>query len=321
MEIEPKVTVIIPVYNVEKYIGKTIISLINQTFKDMEIILVNDDTPDDSIGVAEKILKKNKQKYLVINKENQGLGEARNTGLLNARGKYVYFLDSDDVILPSAMEKLVNIAEENKLDFVFSRYQMVKVNDEFKESNYKDTFELYSREKLQALFLKRKKIILASGTLFNKKWLNDNSLYFEGVRYSEDQLFIWKSLLYMDNAGYCNLCLYNYLVRPGSIMRSTPIEQIVNSYHFFVDMQNKYRDYEKVSRKTKKYLLSRWVLGALHAFAKSNGTDNQYKELYYQIHGRENLKRLLFFPNAKIRIIALLALLYGNKSYKIFKKI
>lgn len=104
-EYEPKISVIIPVYNVEKYIRQCLESVINQTYKNLEIIIVNDGTKDNSMKIVEEYLSDERIK--IINKENGGLSSARNRGMEEATGEYIYFLDSDDWIELNTIEILV----------------------------------------------------------------------------------------------------------------------------------------------------------------------------------------------------------------------
>ena len=114
----PKVSVIVPVYNVEKYIERCIKTLITQTLSDIEIIFVDDGSKDNSKKIIEKYLKlyPNKLKYLY--KENGGLSSARNYGIPYAKGEYIAFLDSDDYIEPTMYEEMYNTAQKEKSDMV-----------------------------------------------------------------------------------------------------------------------------------------------------------------------------------------------------------
>lgn len=112
---EIKVSVIIPVYNVEKYIYECIMSVCRQTLKEIEIICVNDGSPDKSMDIISQIAEKD-NRIVIVNKENGGLSSARNAGFMVAKGEYVYFLDSDDYILNDTLETLYQIASENQLD-------------------------------------------------------------------------------------------------------------------------------------------------------------------------------------------------------------
>ena len=104
-----KVSVIVPVYNVEKYIKKCLDSLVNQTLEDIEIVVINDGSPDNSQKIIDKYVKKYPDKVKSYIKQNGGLGSARNYGIEKAMGKYLCFVDSDDYINLDALEKLYNI--------------------------------------------------------------------------------------------------------------------------------------------------------------------------------------------------------------------
>ena len=113
-----KVSVIVPVYNVEKFIGKCLDSLVNQTLKDIEIIVVNDGTKDNSQEIIDKYVKKYPDKVKSFIKENGGLSSARNFGIEKAKGEYISFVDSDDWLNDDALEKMYNKAKKDKSDIV-----------------------------------------------------------------------------------------------------------------------------------------------------------------------------------------------------------
>lgn len=118
-----KVSIIVPVYNVEKYVERCLNSLVNQTYKNIEIIIVNDGSTDNSKEICEKF-ENNDKRIKLINKDNQGLGMARNTGLEYITGEYVLFVDSDDYVEKNLVEIVYTIAKENDCDFVrFHNYR------------------------------------------------------------------------------------------------------------------------------------------------------------------------------------------------------
>lgn len=121
MENQPLVSVIVPIYNVEKYLEQCIISIVHQTYKNLEIILVNDGSPDNSLEICNKWSSKD-QRIKVIDKENGGLSDARNTGLREAVGEYVSFVDSDDWISINMIENMVKEMEEKSADLVVANY-------------------------------------------------------------------------------------------------------------------------------------------------------------------------------------------------------
>ncbi|EQB88375.1 hypothetical protein M918_04335 [Clostridium sp. BL8] len=128
-----KISVIIPVYNVEKYITKTMESLISQTLKEFELILVDDGSKDSSIELAEGILKGSHINYRVIKKVNEGVSRARNTGIDIAQGTYIYFLDSDDYIEDTLLEKMYHCAQKERAQVVFCGY--THISDEVEHNS------------------------------------------------------------------------------------------------------------------------------------------------------------------------------------------
>jgi len=118
MDFMPKVSVIIPVYNVENYIEKCLNSVLNQTLKEIEIIIVNDGSKDSSKQKIEKYLEKHENKIIYLEKENGGLSDARNYGIGYAKGEYIAFLDSDDYIEPTMYEEMYKKAKEENSDMV-----------------------------------------------------------------------------------------------------------------------------------------------------------------------------------------------------------
>lgn len=113
-----KVSIIVPVYNVEKFIRKCLDSLVNQTLKDIEVIVVNDGSPDNSQKIIDEFVKKYPKKVKSFIKENGGQGTARNLGLKHAKGEYISFVDSDDYLSTDALEKMYNIAKKENSDIV-----------------------------------------------------------------------------------------------------------------------------------------------------------------------------------------------------------
>ena len=125
------VSVIIPVYNVEKYIEKCVTSVLEQTFDDFEIIVVIDGSTDGSEAKARKLQEENPGKIIIINQENKGLGGARNTGIINARGEYLLFVDSDDYIEKELLADATKIIESENSDIVFFDFNYVDENGAF----------------------------------------------------------------------------------------------------------------------------------------------------------------------------------------------
>ena len=120
----PLVSVIVPVYNVEKTLARCLESICGQSYQNLEIIVVNDDSPDGSLAICEQFRAKD-PRVVVISKENEGLSLTRNAGMRTAHGKYLQFVDSDDYIEPTFTARMVEAAEKNYADLVIAPYWMV----------------------------------------------------------------------------------------------------------------------------------------------------------------------------------------------------
>jgi glycosyltransferase involved in cell wall biosynthesis len=317
---KPFISVIIPVYETEMYIENTIESLASQSFKEFEVILVDDQTPDNAIHKAEYKLSQNNISFTTIHQQNSGLGVSRNNGVKYAKSMWLLFLDSDDILQPDTFELMKNAISSNKdVNFIFTDYQRVLLGDEFKIANSDNGVICFEKNEIQDGFLMRNQVILAPGTLFNKNWYLSKSLLFKKIPYSEDQLFIWELLLETDKALKIQKASYNYLQRPGSIMNASKYTDIIKGYSEFKNLQEKYICSEKSTELTKKYLLSRWVIGILHSGARLI-SKNEYKQLFENLEGRKHSKNMLGFPSIKMRIIAFTLLVFPNISYWVFRK-
>lgn len=147
------VSVVLPIYNVEKYLNRCVKSVVNQSYKDLEIILVDDGSPDKCSEICENWAKKD-SRIKVVHKENAGLGYARNTGIENATGEYICFFDSDDYIALDTIEKTYNLAGKEKADIVVFGFYNVKPNGEIGKAVIPKTEKVtYSGKEVQDVFL------------------------------------------------------------------------------------------------------------------------------------------------------------------------
>jgi len=207
----PYISIIVPVYNVERYIGKCIESIINQTFQNFEIIIVNDGSTDNSQHIIEGYQVTYKDRIFLYNKTNGGLGSARNFGIGKAVGDYFLFLDSDDWIEPNAIQELTNviIANPNLELCVFDFFKVVNN----KRSRHKGfTGKYITNISDRVLFTQ----VVAWNKIYKRS-------VFEKITFSNDKMFhedvptIPIILSFVTEVYYLKKSLYNYLVREGSI--------------------------------------------------------------------------------------------------------
>lgn len=210
-----KISVIVPVYKVEKYIEKCLDSLLCQTYSDIEIICVDDNTPDNSAEICKKYSMKDSRVKLVSKKQNEGLASARNTGICFASGKYIAFVDSDDWVVPDYLETLYTLLIDNDADIAQGSY--LRLTAEIMETNIEDRREEISsvtgKEALYKMFTA--KIVqpdIEYTVVWNKlysKNLIDNIRFIEGKIF-EDQYFSGRCFYNCKKVVTTNKILYFY---------------------------------------------------------------------------------------------------------------
>ena len=248
----PKVSVIVPIYNVEKYLEKCINSLLSQTLEDIQIILVNDGSKDNSGTIAKKYAKKNKDKVIYVEKENGGLSDARNYGLKYATGDFVAFLDSDDYIEKNAYEEMYNKAiEENadyvECDFIWEYPNKAKIDKQYKYQNKKEMLSFVR--------------VVAWNKLIKRSLIIEHNLEFpKGLRY-EDVEFTYKLIPYINKFAYVDKPFIHYVQREGSIAnvqneRTAEIFTVLDEVIEFYKKNNIYEEYkEELEYNYARYLL------------------------------------------------------------------
>lgn len=226
-----KVSVIVPVYGVEKYIAKCLDSLVNQTLKDIEIIVVNDGSPDNSQKIIDKYVKKYPDKVKSYIKENGGQGSARNYGLAKAKGEYIGYVDSDDFINLNMYEKLYNKAKEkDNLDVVICGAK--KIYDDNYNTAINPLFLKTNNNKTNAFFGD----VGVCNKIYKKEILLNNKLAFRENVWYEDLAFTCKVIINSQKIDFINEPLYNYLVRKGSTMNNSNINRNLEILDAFDDI-------------------------------------------------------------------------------------
>lgn len=217
---EVLISVIIPVYNLENYINKCLSSVGNQTFENIEIIVIDDGSTDNSkLVINEHVVQDNRIIY--IEKENRGVSSARNKGIEVAKGKYITFVDGDDYINPFMLEELISKAEKDLLNLVLCFHSSTSV-DFLKIEDNTITAEEYIK-----YILEGKVPRTACGILYKLEIIKNNNLYFDNdLHYGEDMLFTIKFLLLSKNkVGICPHPFYIVGQREESAIRTMNIDQ------------------------------------------------------------------------------------------------
>ena len=207
----PKVSVIVPFYNVEGYIEKCLETLVNQTLEDIEIILVNDGSKDRSIEIVNKFLEAYPEKLVYLEKENGGLSDARNYAIPYAKGEYIAFLDSDDYVEKDMYQKMYELAKKENSDMVECDFYW-----EYPDKLKKDVGVIYNGKKEML----EKVRVVAWNKLIRREILEKTEVKFpKGYRY-EDVEFTYKLVPFIEKVSFLKKPCVHYIQREGSISNS-----------------------------------------------------------------------------------------------------
>lgn len=249
-----KISVLIPFYNVEEYIEKCLDTVINQTFKDIEIICIDDKSTDDSLKIVNEYALKDSRIKIYKNDENQGVAKTRNFALNLAKGKYIYFLDSDDFIELDTLEKLYNLAEEKSLDIIiFKLLEFIEGGDNVYVKNYYSESRILLKTVPDKVF-NYKDItpyllmicVNLQGKLFKRELIQDikfaEGLIFEDIPFFIESMFKAKRVYYYDEF----LCHKRY--RKKSITRTLneSFIDIIDITNHTIDISKRYNNYDEL---------------------------------------------------------------------------
>jgi len=299
-----KVSMLVPIYGVEKYIEQCAISLFSQTYKDLEYIFVNDCTPDSSIYILEEVLEnypeRRKQTKIISHQTNRGLGASRKTALAASTGEYIFNVDSDDYIPLNAVEKLVEVQRRTNADIVSGAFQYLTTEGTLIEK------QPYLLDKVHTL-----KLLLAQNTILNNIWgrLIRKSLYtdnnidsIEGVNMAEDYGLTTRLVCAAENIAYTNDIVYVY--RQGSA--SSTFGEIMNPRHIIsiLKANDAVIRFVQACDKEKEYL-----------FAMETGMLNTYYMAITSGFSKKQISDICYYEPNSI-LFKLMHLLLANKPAK-----
>lgn len=250
----PLVTIGIPMYNVEKYIEKSLLSALGQTYPNIEILIVDDCSTDASVDVVRRLQQSHpfgQRVNLIVQPSNRGVSEARNAVLANARGKYLYFMDSDDFIEPYTIERMLQEAEENESDVVIASSKTLDTYDG-QEANFfvfSQRIVLKGPDALAEFFCQSVHYHIPGiicNILYSVSFIRANGLRFSGRR-NEDARFLYDYYHRVESAVLLPDITYTYVLHPGSIMgyqarKVIPAKEIRASIESMCYMTEKSRD-------------------------------------------------------------------------------
>jgi len=239
---QPLCSVIIPVYNTEKYLDKCLSSIRKQTENNLEIICVNDGSEDGSLDILKKHAATD-PRITVVSQQNSGLSCARNTGIKHATGQYIYFMDSDDVLREDAIKILTQLMLDKNLDTVFfdaDTFYDEQVTDEEKKSIYNPSYRrnheyegVYSGRTIADEMIRNQEYYVSACLQINRReFLTEHKNYFEPWILYEDNPFTFRNILYAERVSYINEPFFQRRIRKNSIM--TTKRTYLNSYSYFI---------------------------------------------------------------------------------------
>lgn len=271
----PKLSVIVPVYNVKEFVESAFKSLLNQSFRNFEVITINDGSTDGSGEIVKKIAAKDRR-VIYLEQENRGLAATRNRGLFESKGTYIYFFDSDDILEQGAFEKMILFAEKESIDLM--NIGSVSIDENGNEKNLVRPMHFDQPEPVsgETLFIR----LYSSGNypanvqkyMYRKDFLIKNRLQFDEGFIHEDEAFSLKALCVARKAVAIPDYLFKKRFRSGSIMASH--RSLVNAKGWAKAFENLllFKKNNKLKNKTKKYLDER-------AFQLARNTINLLREL------------------------------------------
>lgn len=294
MKKEKKVSVVIPIYNVENYLDKCLSSVINQSYNNLEIICVNDGSSDNSEKIILEYVKKD-DRIIYVKQKNGGLSFARNTGISKATGKYICFIDSDDWVSNDFVFKMVENLENNKSDISICNIKHIYIDGSEKKVSYgiSNNMVLDSYDALKELFIGR---VLQNHTvnkLYKLDLFKKNCITFPVGRIYEDVFTTYRLFLVSNKISLFNEYLYFYLQeRDGSILTKKFDEKKLD----LLDAINEIRNNEKLKKfKFDKYIQKFYVQQLIGLFyhifpSYDKETKKYYNEIFKKIKKHDSHK-------------------------------
>ena len=268
------ISVIVPVYNVEKYLEECLDSIQNQTYSDIEVILVNDGSTDKSKEICGKYCKQD-NRFQLLNQENQGLSAARNSGVAASTGEFIAFVDSDDIILPNYLETLMHYMRED-VDIVESQFTISK--EEFLAESYKELTILFEGNSQEAVKIFPKHVLNVNAVIkLYRRPIVEAVPYIDGVIFEDvysgiGMLKYIRKMIKIDYVGYY------YRVRLGSIMHREFSPKNLDIFTVCDKLIELYADREDLLPYVGSFLVHLATMH-YHAYLKKG---NPYREFYNQ---------------------------------------
>lgn len=320
-DIDNLVSIIVPLYNVEHYIERTLMSINKQVYHNIEVILIDDGSTDKSYEVAEKYLSNSNYKHILVRQENSGVSAARNKGLSIATGKYIVFVDSDDVLSPYYVKQMYDHFKKNNITMVICGFRTFKIDSAIQYSPHiiKGNNLLSSLSVMREFLYGTMKISICS-IMVERDFIQKYQIKFaEGYKYSEDIHFVWRLLAHAEEILYDQTPLYYYRNRDGSAMAKFN-EDRFDGMFLMQELETYFQKFcSRFADEFSQYGVARWVWATMWqaAYALSYC---QFKNYCLKMRSSEMLRKLSRFPSPRVRASSQLFLI-SNIAYYFLSRI
>ena len=248
-----KISIVIPVYNTSKYLKQCIGSILNQTYKNLEIIIVNDGSKDNSLSII-KEFKNQDKRIIVVDKKNGGLSSARNAGIKIASGEYILNVDSDDWIEPNTCETLIKTAIDNDADIVIGNIYLEYKNKQKKWKDLNKNIKYKNFEYLDAFFIENGKGTVCNKLIKRSLYIDNKIFHPEGISLGEDTSTLLRLALKSETIIKIPNYIYHYRQNEFSMMHSKEKKiyeyleaiDIIKSYYYSNKEKEKYNEVESI---------------------------------------------------------------------------
>ncbi len=310
---ESLVSIIVPVYKVEKYLSRCVDSLINQTYKNIEIILVDDGSPDNSPKICDEYASRD-SRIRVIHKENAGVSEARNTGIDSAKGDYICFVDSDDYVREDMVERLISPANENNSDMVVASGYYKVYGDkiiELRSDCARGECERVVNKDFSVFWGGKISHRSSCSVLYSRDTIKDIR-FDSNLKIAEDFLFVIQAMKKATKISCVDDCLYYYFVNDCSVMNNKDIKvsRFTNEIAGLMECRKEFADNDKV------FAISSFDIYMVACSAYLAGFKGVYKE-YKKLNTKANYKK--YYNNCNTRNAKIKAYLFRHKLLWIYK--
>ncbi|MBO4233690.1 glycosyltransferase [Riemerella anatipestifer] len=300
----PLVTISIPIFKCEDFLEKCLQSVLDQTYPNLEVTLINDQTPDNSVKIAEDFISKHQLNNwkLYHLEENSGLSVVRNKGIDTAQGKYLFFLDSDDTITPNCIETLVNIAENTNAEMVISQLECEQLETGDKSICIKikaSETEIKGNDNILKAFSESKLVTYAVNKLFITEYLRNNKLYFVKGLFAQDELWTFHLVLKMNHIAIHKGITYTYYLHKKSVIHNRNKRNFDNWFTIGQHIDKALRNQAEKERKNLilKYLTNYKTTTLLMNW-KAQKNETLWKESYSNYKTLASLSLLDYFSTS-----------------------